>query len=104
MVSPLKASEVVGRNAPTIPGEVIAVFNQLIQEMWDGCRAVITLGDATVRIIASYPAEQQPGYNDLVRNRWLKVARPYRDAGWNVEFVPSPDRVNAPGDACFIFS
>lgn len=80
-VEPISPEYVASRR-PLVPDEVINVFNELIQEKFDGKRAVVAQ-DKAVDLIVERMAI---GREMIFRNKWLDVEPLYREAGWLVEF------------------
>lgn len=77
-VEPIKPSSVAIKKAEAIPDEVIAVFNELIAEKWDGAQAVIRIGEAAKRVREKLPQTQR---GQVFDKGWLNVAEVYRKAG-----------------------
>lgn len=94
MIKPIKPSEVVKK----IPDFMIEVFNELIQENWNGHEAKFKLNDAFNRLKQKNPEAAEIAYE----KNYFDVESIYRKEGWKVMF-------DKPGycedyDAYFVFS
>lgn len=71
-----------------VPSTIIAVFNQLIKQNWNGTCSIIRVNEALgiLRLIYRYP-------EDVVRrNNWIEAAkRMFTDSGYSVESFGEDD-------------
>jgi len=80
MVQPITPDQVNERRVVALPDEILEVFNELIVEKWDGCRATIKQDDLVERIVSRLDVER----HQVFKKGWLNVEGIYRDAGWRV--------------------
>lgn len=65
-----------------IPEEVIAVFNELIIENFNGNQAVVYQDDAEAKIAEVLGIQRQVVYD----RRYMDIEQIFREAGWKVEY------------------
>ena len=84
-VAPLTPAEVVAyKRDITMPGAVIAIFNELIACRYLDGRAVVRQDEVVTKM-----RELGMNVDDVYKNGWLDVEDIYRAAGWNVEYDKS---------------
>lgn len=94
MVRPIKPSEVV----KVVPSFMIEIFNELIQENWDGNSSTFKLDQAMQKLKSKDPGVANVAYD----KRYFDVESIYRKEGWKVEF--DKPGYNEDYDAFFVFS
>lgn len=87
----------------TIPDEVMEVFNNMIQENWNGDYSVLMQNKVVARIISKFKeSNKKVSRHDVFEKGWLNVETSYRKLGWTVAYdKPSYDENY---EAHFIFS
>lgn len=66
-----------------IPDEVIASFNELIQENFDGRTSTIKQDQVIERILSKLPDIPRQTIFD---KNWLDVENKFKEVGWKVEY------------------
>ena len=94
-VKPISPQEVVNE----IPSFIIAAVNKLIQEKWDGRRAMISQNAIINAVLKN---SNCPSRQAIFENNWLNIESLYRDRGWKVEYK-KPAYCET-WDACFVFT
>ena len=95
MVQPISPENV---KEALLPDEVIEVFNELIQEHWNGHNARILQSKAADIISKRMKLSQY----DIYERRYLDIEQVYRDAGWKVKY--DKPGYNETYEATFTFS
>ena len=67
----------------SIPNKVIASFNELIGQTWNGDEAKFKQDDVVSLIIKKMKGIS---HEKIFKNGWLDVEEIYRQAGWKVEY------------------
>ena len=83
MVKPISPNEV----KHVIPDLIIEAVNKLIQEKWDGKRAVIKQCEILDRIVNTN--QDSPNYltrGEIFEKHFLDFENLYRAEGWNVDY------------------
>lgn len=76
--------EVGPAHAKTIPDDVIASFNELIVQNWDGEATAVVKQDAVIALIlAKMPSASR---EELFAKRWLDIEPIFELAGWRVHY------------------
>ncbi len=70
------------RRRGRIPDAVIKVVNKMIEEAWDGERAVLQQSKVVIEICR----ETCESRDKIFERRWLYLEELYRSAGWEVEY------------------
>lgn len=101
MIKALSPSEVIAVNKSAAAAKsfdvVIGVFNSLLQEAFDGKRAVI-MQNAVVESVARTMGIPR---DEVFSNGYLNVEHSFRRAGWKCQYI-KPD-FNSVDEAKFIF-
>jgi hypothetical protein len=96
---PIKPSEVTGVK----PDEVVAAFNELIEEKWDGAKAEVLQEEAVERIMYKMNVASKTFTREQIFSKgYLNIETLYRKNGWKVEYDKPGYNENYP--ASFIFS
>lgn len=77
----IRPEEVVLEKKKSLPDKVLAAFNQLIAEKWNGYSATIKQEDVVALMIKKGLKQKQ-----ILDKGWLDVEDVYREAGWIVEY------------------
>jgi hypothetical protein len=96
-IKPITPDEVVSKKIECIPDEVIAAFNELIAEAWNG-RSAFVYQDAAVKRISDKLAMVDKTY----KIGYLDVEPIFEQAGWKV--VYDKPGYNETGRSFFTFS
>ena len=87
MLSPIRPHEIVGKKQEITPDYVIAAFNELIAENWNGTYSVV--GQWSVVTLILKKAEEAGAciyVRNIYDNHWLDVKEIYRVVGWQVDY------------------
>ncbi len=95
---PITPADAAGFKKSKIPDHVIAVFNELIRQKFDGTQATIKQEDVVALILNTQPLVERDA---IFANHWLDVEEIFEDAGWQVEF--DKPGYNESYDAFFTF-
>lgn len=79
MVKPVSPDQVL---LPSIPDEVIEIWNELIKEAWDGRRSYIKQPYAVALISNRLGITKQQAFD----RHLLDIESIYEEAGWKVEY------------------
>ena len=82
MVKPITPSEV----KIVIPDAVIIAVNRLIQDKWDGTKAIIKQDEIMELISSDREDDPRPKRSEVYKHHWLDFEDLYRQAGWSVEY------------------
>lgn len=89
-IKPISPDDVGIKKNATIPGEVIAAFNQLIIESWSGNISQFTQNKVLTRILQLLNPGQDTDAKftrqEIFDNGWLDVEDLFRGQGWRVEY------------------
>lgn len=78
----MPAKDFMAKNRNRIPEEIFNVFNDMIQEKWDGKQAILRQNDVIKQI------EIQTSFNReyLFDKKYLDVEPSFHERGWNVVY------------------
>lgn len=91
-VQPIRPDDVSLAKAKTIPGPVIAAFNELIAKHWNGREAVVKQEDVLALAIqrltevGTLTGDGPHARRIVFDNHWLDVEEAFRAVGWKVEY------------------
>lgn len=97
-IKPITPNEVLSAKASKIPDEVIAEFNELIANDWNGHRSVVRQNEICTLVAKRLDVKRQTVFD----NKWLDVEDIFRQAGWKVEY--DKPGYNETYEATFTFS
>ncbi|HZJ65947.1 MAG TPA: hypothetical protein VFD36_20710 [Kofleriaceae bacterium] len=98
-MSPLRPEDVVDKKRDRMPKEVIAAFDELIAEKWDGREAVIPQPEVIERIKQKLVTLSG---DDVIGRGYLDIEPIYEKVGWKVEY--DKPAFNEAGTATFTFT
>jgi hypothetical protein len=78
MTKPINPNDVI----KIVPDQVIASFNELIQESWTGHKATVFQDEAVARIQSKMDCPRAT----IFAKGWLDVESLFRKEGWTVKF------------------
>lgn len=81
-VKPITPDEVVAVRARSLPPEVIAVWNELIAENWNGASSRVFRRQAIERLADRLKVEQ----HEVGSRGYLWIESVFEEAGWKVEY------------------
>ena len=79
MATPITPDQV---QLPDIPDEVVEIWNSLVKEAWNGCRAYISQPDAVAAISNKLGITKQQTFD----RHLLDIEPLYEKAGWKVVY------------------
>jgi hypothetical protein len=82
MTTPITPEEAGHTKGGLIPDEVMAVFNSLIAQNYDGRQAVVRQDDAVRLIVERMSCTRE----DVFSRRYLDVEALFEAAGWKVDY------------------
>lgn len=98
MINPIKPSEVVEARTKTIPEGVIAAFNELIIERFNGTNSTVIQREVVERIMHKMLVSREYVFT----HHLLDVEPIFEREGWNVEY--DKPGYNETGEATFTFT
>ena len=82
MPGPIRPSEVAANREASIPEAVFDVFNELIQNSWDGSSATVSQNAAAAKVAEALNISR----GEVFELHYLDVEAHYRKAGWTVMY------------------
>ncbi len=98
MIKPITPSEVGEVRKKTLPEAVVATWNRLIGENWDGNQSKVFQNEVVLALMDAMDVDRQTVFD----RKWLDIEFMYRDAGWRVAY--DKPAYNETGQAHFIFT
>lgn len=98
VIQPITPDEVVKAKKNSLPDEVIACFNDMIVQKWNGHSSMVIQTEVVRRIADSLHITQK----DVYGRGYLEIEDIYRKIGWNVVYDKPAFNENYP--AYFKFS
>jgi hypothetical protein len=98
-VQPISPDDVAKKKAETIPDAVVAAWNRLIAEKWNGSSSRITQDEAVLAVMAAMRIESR---REVFDKGYLEVEALYRSRNWKVVY-DKPDYTES-YSAFFVFS
>lgn len=86
-LSPITPEEVLELKTEIIPKEVIAAFNSLIAERWNGYQSIVKQKEVVDLILSKYNEDQKAQIEkDIYSKHWLDIEPIYCKVGWDVVY------------------